>query len=345
MDKGFYLATAVTKSGTDIGYASFNGGLNTVGTLTADGLQALVRLDNDGAVYTAALAGGKTLKNGTFELILGESGTVIVEKTLAGTYLISNLLNTENTLELKADFAQGLKIVALNADYSHTDAAPQDFAGSVKLPALGKFELLPAGNEGYYQVSYKIRVDLQAAEEKAAAEAKGAAARRNQERHAAAVAAPVKGIALEIPAITFIAESGGEVIKTPDKFAAKTKEGTVLRWQGDEHALTWEVEIPEEGYYILSARYCTEMNNPTRTLAINGEIQEPLSPFIFPTTGGWARANDDWKVAYVRDSIDGQPLLIKFNKGKNTITLTSYDNFGVNVDYLIVASPDQIAED
>ena len=341
MKKGFYLAKAVTKDGTDLGYASFNGTINTADTMTTDALQALVRLDDKGAVYTAAIAGGKTLKSGTFSMELSDTGVVIIERTLAGTWLINNQLNTEVTLTLKANFAKGLKIVALNPDLTHAATAPADFAGTVKLPALGKFELLPAANEGYYKASYKIRADLQAAADKAAAEAKAAAAARTKERREAAATAPVTGFRIEIPAVHFTAETGGTVNKLTDRAGVQSKDGCVQGWQGDAHALTWEVEVPAAGYYVLGMRYCTEQSTPRREIAINGAVQEPLSPFVFPLTGGWSRAADNWKLAYALDSIDNQPLLLKLDKGRNTITMTSRDGLGVNADFLVIASPDK----
>jgi len=341
--KGFYLAKAVTQSGTDLAYTSFNGVKNTADTLTTDALQALVRFDDKDAVYTAAIAGGTTLTNGAFALELSDKGIVIVERTLAGTWLINNQLDTEVTLTLKADFTKGLNIVALNADGSHGKAAPAAFTGTIMLPALGKFELLPAGNDGYFKTALKIRAEAQAAAEKAAVEAKAIAEARAKERRDAAAAAPVTGFRVEIPAIAFTAETGGTVKKLTDRAATQTKEGIVQGWQGAAHALTWEVEAPAAGYYILGARYCTEMKDPVREIKINGEVQEPLSPFIFPTTGGWARSNDDWKFAYALDSVDGKPLLLKLTAGKNTITLTSNDGLGVNLDFLVVASPDAAA--
>ena len=39
---------------------------------------------------------------------------------------------------------------------------------------------------------------------------------------------------------------------------------------------------------------------------------------------------------------DNEPLLLKLNQGKNTITLTSNDGLGVNLDFLVLASPDKI---
>jgi len=354
-DKGYYLAMAATKDGVDLAYASFNGAENKAGPLTTDALQALVRFEGKLNVYTAALAGGKVLKYGTmessapdihvgvpsFSMELDEKGIVIIERTLVGTWLISNHENTERKLTLAADFAKGLHIIALNPDGSHGAAPSQPFTGTATLPPNGKFELLPAGHEGYHKDAVKVRAAAQAAAEKAAAQARAIAETRTKERRAAAAAAPVTGFRIEIPAINFTAETGGEIAKLTNRVAARTAEGIVQRWQGDAHALTWEVEVPEDGYYVLGVRYCTEMKDPTREIRINGEVQEPLSPFILPTTGGWARSGNDWKLAYALDSIDGEPLLLKLNKGKNTITLTSHDDLGVNLDILVLASPDK----
>ena len=99
-------------------------------------------------------------------LELSDKGIVIIERTFVGTWLISNLENIEVTLTLKADFAKGLNIAALNVDGSHTAGEAKPFAGTVKLPPLGKFELLPAGHDGYHAIALKIRTEAQAAAEK-----------------------------------------------------------------------------------------------------------------------------------------------------------------------------------
>jgi len=101
--------------------------------------------------------------------------------------------------------------------------------------------------------------------------------------------------------------------------------------------------VPEEGYYSIGMRYCTQENDPRRDIVVNDVAQEPFSPFIFPLTGGWAISGDDWKTAYAMDSIDGELLLVKLNKGKNAIKMICNDDLGVNLDYLIIASPDMAA--
>jgi hypothetical protein len=61
---------------------------------------------------------------------------------------------------------------------------------------------------------------------------------------------------------------------------------------------------------------------------------------VFPTTGGWANGSDDWRLFAASDPISERPLLIQLRRGKNTIRLTNTNGRGVNLDYLVISSPD-----
>jgi hypothetical protein len=98
--------------------------------------------------------------------------------------------------------------------------------------------------------------------------------------------------------------------------------------------------VPAEGYYNLWICYCTELALCEREIRVNGQVQEPFAPMVLPTTGGWANGSDDWRLFAATDPISGQPLLIQFQRGKNTIRLTNSNGRGVNLDYLVVSGPD-----
>jgi hypothetical protein len=82
------------------------------------------------------------------------------------------------------------------------------------------------------------------------------------------------------------------------------------------------------------------MDQAQRELKVNGEVQEPFAPMVFPATGGWANGSDDWRLQTAGNPADGLPLLIKFKQGKNVVRLTNINGRGINVDYLAVTSPD-----
>ncbi len=209
----------------------------------------------------------------------------------------------------------------------------------MSMKPLSKIELAPKGAPSVFDFRQEMLRKRQAEQEAALAKARDEAAARSKARNDEAKAKPIPaGTAIVVQAEDFSAEGGGKIKVSDQKFAAIGK--CIWSWDTTGHWIEWTVNVPAKGYYNLSACYCTEMALCERAIQINGQVQEPFAPMVFPTTGGWANGSDDWRLFTAIDPITEKPLLLKFAKGKNTIRLTNTNGRGINVDYLIVSSPD-----
>ncbi len=88
-------------------------------------------------------------------------------------------------------------------------------------------------------------------------------------------------------------------------------------WSSPGQRLTWEVNVPEAGYYKLAFRYKQAIvlnGNSYRKLLVNGKV-----PFA-EATNICFNYDLDWKHKEYKDP-NGTPYLIYFEKGYNTISL------------------------
>jgi hypothetical protein len=136
----------------------------------------------------------------------------------------------------------------------------------------------------------------------------------------------------------FSAEGGGNVKLSTTKWGAVGK--TVYGWDTLGHWLEWTVNAPTEGYYYLTLCYCSPMDKIEREITVNGDVQEPFAPMVFPSTHGWANDSDNWSLFTALNPVTQQPLLLKLKQGKNVIRLTNMNGRGISVNYLAVTSPD-----
>lgn len=87
-------------------------------------------------------------------------------------------------------------------------------------------------------------------------------------------------------------------------------------WGSSGEFITWEVEVPEDGYYNLAfkVKQSTENTTSYRTLYVNGEIPfEEAKHLPFSYTSEWTNVPIQ--------GIDGTKYAIKLNAGKNEIRL------------------------
>ncbi len=157
------------------------------------------------------------------------------------------------------------------------------------------------------------------------------------EAEAKANPAPANTVAV-VAGPDFSSEGGGNIKIATDKIGAA---GNVLYgWDTLGHWIEWNVNVPTEGYYCLTLCYCSPMDQIDRQIMIDGEVQEPYAPMVFPSTRGWSGDTDDWRLFTAQNPISNQPLLLKLKQGKNVIRLTNMNSRGINVNYLAVTSPD-----
>lgn len=333
LEEGFAAVTVEHANGMDHAFVAYRPGKKEFAGFTTDALQALARLDREGRVTAAFFAGGTQLSGHGFALARAELGSAAVERTVADSHVVVNGSATAARITLKAPWNRGLRAVEIDPrgnPLRELGAAEETLA----VPAAGRLELLAAGGTGYLKKMTAIqqeRAAATAATEKAAREA---AIKRNSARRAAAMAAAPQGIRLKIAGKDFVGQGGGKVNVLDNRVAA---ENSVCQgWNDQGHYLEWKISVPQEGYYAVGIRYCTELKDVGRELTVNGEKAD--CQFVLRATGGWARAADDWAVAKLLDEVDGKPLPVKFRAGDNVVRLTNTDGKGVNLDYIEVVS-------
>jgi len=97
--------------------------------------------------------------------------------------------------------------------------------------------------------------------------------------------------------------------------------------------LEWDLDIPEDGRYLIVARYTTNFPNARRKLLLEGRSPGPAYESIdFPRTGGWATSTDDWALKKL-----GPPL--ELEAGKHRLRMINLGD-GVNIDCFAVVRQD-----
>ncbi len=340
LDAGYSALKVETVRGTDVCFTAFKPGTYESAGIKTDAQQALVVMDADN-VRGMFIGGGTTLSRGAVSIARSSPGLAYIEKTDLGAYVVGNPSGTEADLTLNFAVLSNMEAFALDLDGRRTGPAKPERANTqltIKVPAGGRVEFAAAGVPSAYD--HKQEVLKRLAAEKAAAEAalREASIARNRTRVQEAQAKPAPaGTTIVAQAETFAAQGEGTAAIAENKTAAV---GTSLsQWNNLGHWLEWKITVPAEGYYNLSAVYCTQ-NDAERDIIVNGEVQEPAAPLSAPSTGGFSNGTDDWSLATAIDPINEAPLLIKLKAGENVVRLKNSNGRPMNLDYLLITSPD-----
>jgi len=184
-----------------------------------------------------------------------------------------------------------------------------------------------------------LRKVLQPEEDAASPKVREACMARTKVCDVEAMAKPVPAnVVVVMAASDFKAEGGGKVKIASDKIGAVGK--ALVGWDAIGHWIEWNFDVPDEGYYHLTLCYCSQLDKIDREITVNGEVQEPFAPMVFPSTLGWANDTDDWSLFTAQNPVSQRPLLLKLKRGKNVIRLTNINGRGINVNYLAVTGPD-----
>ncbi len=130
----------------------------------------------------------------------------------------------------------------------------------------------------------------------------------------------------------FSFEQGGKV-SVLSKIAANPPDDgkSILQWNGNGHELGWTFQIPKDGRFIVTIRYCHNFNT-----MVQRELHHDSSPekynCYFSGTGGWSNDKDDWKDTTL--SHKGQPIVLNLSKGSHTIYMKNIDGCGLNFDQI-----------
>ncbi|NLF31302.1 MAG: hypothetical protein GX591_10500 [Planctomycetes bacterium] len=355
LEEGYALMKVTTARGVDLCYAAYRAGVQSGDALVTDAMQAFILRDGENDVRAAYLGGGTRLYVSTglvkpgeshivdVELMLGRSspGLAVVERVEPSSYILTNPSADEATITAALPALAGTTGYRLDAGGRRAGALEvrPDRKGAVTatLPACGSVEFAPAGATSAYDHRQQMLRRRQEQQAEAHRLAREAALERTRRREAEAKTLPVPpGTVVIVQAEDFGAQDGGEVGTSTTKRGIVG--GSILSWDGIGHWLEWTINAPADGYYHLTLAYCSELVGAERELRVNGEAAD--EPLVFPGTGGWANASDDWRLFTAPDPAVGGPLLIRLNAGPNTIRLTNTNGRGINVDYLAVTSPD-----
>lgn len=339
---GYALLTVDTADGKDLCFVSYRPGQHELREMKTDAQQAFaVRAADD--VTALYLGGGTSLSVGKTTIARSEPGLAYVEKAASGAYVVANPSPSEATVTLTLPgatgrVAYGLDIMGRRDEQIAVGLTPGG-ACSIPMPASSRVELAKQGEPSVYEHRQNMLRTRQEEQEAAMKAAESVARERTVAREKAAAEAPApRDTAIAVQADAFSEQGGGEVKVSYNKRASIGN--AILGWDGVGHWLEYTVEAPADGYYNMTLCYCSALALCERELQVNGEVQEPLAPMVFPGTGGWANNADDWQLHVAENPVAERPLLIKLNKGPNTVRLTNANGRGVNLDYLVFTSPD-----
>jgi hypothetical protein len=344
LEAGYGLLKVETAAGVDLCFASYRPGTHQAGGLETDAQQAFVVMDGR-AVKAMYLGGGKLLKAGGAALERSEPGLAFIEKAETGAYVLAN--PSPSDAAVTVTFSPLRNMEAFNLDLAGRRSGPATVslgaAGdsfSVQLKAASSVEFAPTGAVSVYDRRQAVLMQRQAEQEAAMTKARDECVARTRLSEADAQARPAPAnTVVVVQARNFSAQGGGQVGIVDNKRGVAS--GTCInQWDAQGHWLEWTFDVPAEGYYNMTLCYCSELDLAQRQIKVNGEVQEPFAPMIFPSTGGWANGSDDWRLSTAANPTNDKPLLLKFKQGKNVVRLTNLNGRGINLDYLALTSPD-----
>lgn len=279
---------------------------------------AFASIEADGTVTTIAASGtgifscdGATLK------LNPAKGGAVVERTETGSYLVRNCSSVPGEIAV---------------------TLPKLGSKTFKLKAGETAEWLVKGAKPIAAHKAEMMKKLAAAEAAAAAKAKAARETRIAARQKAAKAQPgAKGTSVLVEAESFSAQGGGEVKLNDRKTAVRGS--CFSHWDAEGQWVEWKARVPSEGYYNLSLCYCTDAPRQ-RALLVNGEAVADADEAVIPATGGFSNGSDDWRMFTFPEPEGGKLLPVRFKAGENVIRMVNVGGGGINMDYILVTSPD-----
>ncbi|NLX59202.1 MAG: hypothetical protein GXY74_08955 [Phycisphaerae bacterium] len=353
-----------TTRGADYLLVNYAPGLRSTGMMRTDASLAMVRTRKagpgslpfaSGGLDGVYMAGGSTLELLGGRVTLDGTALVAVERTENGHILARNLAGGRATVRLTGlDLPPLWECTDIGRNVLAVDeagrAAPAgdrlDFGPdsvSMVLEAGQGFEFgevrhsvfaLRADRDAQQRLTLLNRVLLQ----------RMVAEQQADHSEDEAVRNPVTpGTAVVIEAEAFSGQGGGEVRVSEKKVGARGGKA-FMGWDSEGHWIEWPVEVPESGYYQMLVRHCGDREQARRGILIDGVGEGlPIGEFFLPATGGWSNARDDWRLTALEDWRTGRRALFYLKRGRHTIRLTNLSN-SVNLDYLVLASPDVPAD-
>ncbi|MCR4573489.1 MAG: heparinase II/III family protein [Lentisphaeria bacterium] len=137
--------------------------------------------------------------------------------------------------------------------------------------------------------------------------------------------------AVTVEAENFSKQENGAVNVEP-KIGASGK--AFKNWDTIGHRLTWTFDVKAAGRYAVLVRSCNAfVDGVARNVSLDGKLLNGKDdPFLFPGTGGWSNAADQWKDVWMADN--GKALILNLQSGKHDFTMENIDGRGLNLDWL-----------
>ena len=341
LDAGYDLLKITTPTSVDLCFASYRPGTYKSGDLETDGLQAFALMDGTNA-RSLYLAGGKSLKVGNAAISRSEPGLAYLEKADTGGYILANPSSSDAKVTATLAALKNMQAYNLDGNEERTGPATVEKTGdsvAVTLKAMAKIELAPKNAISIFDYRTNMLRKRQEAQEVALAKARTDCEARTKVREAEAKAKPAPAnTVLVVNAADMSGQGGGEVKQSHTKVGAIG--ASINNWDAEGHWLEWTFDVPADGYYYFSVCYCSELDQITREISVNGTVQEPFAPMNLPSTGGYANGSDDWRIFTAANPVAKHPLLIKLKQGKNVVRLTNLNGRSLNVNYVAITSPD-----
>jgi len=342
LEDGYALMTIWTATGQDQCFVAYRPGSHRFEPETVTDAQQLFLRRDDRGVRAAYMAGGAALVAPGIILSRNTRGLLVVERADTGAYVLSNPSADATGVQIGLPDLDKMDAWNLDAKGGRTDRATVTTNPPLlllALPAAGAVEFAPPKAPSVYEHRQGMLRRRQAAAEAQRKLEIDRATERTRQREAAAKELPAPaGTIVVVQGEDFSAQGGGTIGVADHK---RSVVGAALYgWDDIGHWIEWTVEAPADGYYHLSVVYCSELAGAERELRINGDVPESFAALRFAATGGWANNADDWRLWTAPNPVADHPLLIRLTAGANTIRLMNTNGRGVNIDYVIVSSPD-----
>ncbi len=340
LERGYAAMEVRTTRGTDLCFVAYRPGTYGFADAKTDAQQAFIARDGD-AIRTMYLAGGTTLSLGANAIWRSETGLAYIEKSDNGAFVVGNPSNAAATVSVSISGLNPTEVYVIdNAGQRVRSAEIRREEGrlALQMAAGERVELATTGVPSIHDVRQAMLQKREAAQREAERAEADAAKARSQKRAADAAAKPLpKNTTIVVQAEDFSAQGGGQVSVLDTKTAAVGR--SLSRWDTNGQWTEWKVQSPADGFYNLSVCYCSTQA-ASRTISVNGEVQEPTAPLEAASTDGFSNGSDDWALAQPIDPVSESPLLIRLRQGENTVRLTNSDGRSMNLDYLVFSSPD-----
>ena len=113
-----------------------------------------------------------------------------------------------------------------------------------------------------------------------------------------------------------------------------------LHWDNVGHYLEYAFDVPRDGAYHLTLKYCSDSEGPVRALVVDGVFHaEWMKAIDFDWTGGWSNHQDDWRLKTITDPKTNKPCPLHLTAGRHMIRLVNVRD-SMNLDVLVLHSPD-----